>query len=415
MTLPIRILPILERWDCTGCGLCCRGNMVPLDDDDLRKLREQDWDNHPDFLGVRTKVRQGLRGKSYRLAQRGDGTCVFLMEDGLCRIHKEFGLEAKPLVCQMYPLQLIPLQNNAVLTLRRSCPTAAADRGKLLKTYRNAAEHLGTRRKLLAKASRPPKIIEKRRASWEDPLPVMDGIERLLTDDRYPMVRRMVHGLNFCRLLEACRLKRLDSTQLTELVTILLESSYQEASELFRERKPPTRSGAVLFRQCAAEYLRLHPKFIVQETWGQRFRLIPMALKMARGKGTTPQFHPDLPVTTFETLERPLGHLAEEVQRPFNRYFEVNVATRQYAVASKPGWSIIESFRDLALSYSVALWILRLCCTDSEPTHQDSIDLVTLIDRGQGYGPLEGGHHRRRVDTLARLNQLERLAAWYAR
>jgi lysine-N-methylase len=414
MNLPVRTLPINERWDCTGCGLCCRGNVVPLDEDDLRKLREQDWENHPELKGIRTTVKQGWRGRR-QLAQRDDGTCVFLMQDGLCRIHKEYGLEAKPLVCQMYPLQLIPLQKHAVLTLRRSCPTAAADKGKPLKEHSRAAKYLGTQRKLLDAPPRPPRVTGKLRASWSDATRVMDGIEHLMTDERFPMVRRMVHGVSFCRLLESCRFKRLDGSQFSELVGMLVESAPQETGDLFRDRQPPTRSAAVLFRQAASEYVRLHPKFILKETWSERLRLLPTAVRMARGKGLTPRFHPDLPIATFDSLERPLGHLAEEIQRPFNRYFEVNVATRQYAVASKLGWSIIDSFRALVLSYSAALWILRLCCSDREPSPSDAIDLVTLIDRGQGYAPLESRHHRHRVRTLARLDQLERLAAWYAR
>ena len=92
--------------------------------------------------------------------------------------------------------------------------------------------------------------------------------------------------------------------------------------------------------------------------------------------------HPELPVATFESLERPLGHLVEDIQRPLNRYYETNVAARQYAVASRPGWAIVESFRALALSYPVALWILRLCCPDRAPTKRDALDMVTLIDRG---------------------------------
>ena len=136
---------------------------------------------------------------------------------------------------------------------------------------------------------------------------------------------------------------------------------------------------------------------------------------MARGKGTTPRMHPDLPIATFESLERPLGHLAEDIQRPLNRYYETNVAARQFAVASRPAWAIVESFRALVLSYPVALWILRLCCPDHPPTRQDAIDMVTLIDRGQGYQPLTGGQHQHRVAALARLEQLERLVVWYAR
>ena len=34
-SLPLRALPIIEQWDCQGCGICCRGSIIPLSDDDL--------------------------------------------------------------------------------------------------------------------------------------------------------------------------------------------------------------------------------------------------------------------------------------------------------------------------------------------------------------------------------------------
>ena len=52
---------------------------------------------------------------------------------------------------------------------------------------------------------------------------------------------------------------------------------------------------------------------------------------------------------------------------------------------------------------------------DQPPTVPQVIDVVTAIDRGQGYGPLTGSQHRRRVSQLAGLDELGRLVAWYAR
>ena len=49
------------------------------------------------------------------------------------------------------------------------------------------------------------------------------------------------------------------------------------------------------------------------------------------------------------------------------------------------------------------------------PTVDDVIDVVTAIDRGQGYGPLSGRQHRRRIRNLSQLGEVERAAVWYAR
>ncbi len=59
--------------------------------------------------------------------------------------------------------------------------------------------------------------------------------------------------------------------------------------------------------------------------------------------------------------------------------------------------------------------MLRYFCGGREPAAEDVIDIITAIDRGQGYGALIGRQHRRRVSQLAALGELERLVIWYAR
>ena len=132
MSRPLVTLPIVERWDCHNCGICCRGSIVPLSGDDLRKLRAQHWEKHPEYGSSPIVVTHGLFRKTHELAKHRDGSCVFLTADGLCRIHAEHGPTAKPLVCQMFPLQLVPLEKSAVLTVRRACPSAAAEQGRTI-------------------------------------------------------------------------------------------------------------------------------------------------------------------------------------------------------------------------------------------------------------------------------------------
>ena len=91
VALPILVLPVApQRYSCHGCGNCCRDFTVQLSERDLAKLREQRWEER---LGE--PVTTEFRGRTY-LRQRDDGACVFLMDDGLCRIHREFGFAEKP-------------------------------------------------------------------------------------------------------------------------------------------------------------------------------------------------------------------------------------------------------------------------------------------------------------------------------
>ena len=95
--------------------------------------------------------------------------------------------------------------------------------------------------------------------------------------------------------------------------------------------------------------------------------------------------------------------------------YEVNAISLQYAIAARPGWALTESFRALALTYPIALWLLRWLTHDRAPDRQDAVELVTIIDRGQGHASLVNKHHRRRVRLLAANSQLDRLIAWHAR
>jgi lysine-N-methylase len=415
VSLPIKTLPIIERWDCASCGNCCRGSIIPLSVDDLQRLSDQRWEAHPDFEFVQTVVRPGWFGKRPQLAQRADGSCVFLTPDNRCRIHAEHGAAAKPLVCQMYPLQLVPQEKRAILTLRRSCPSAAADNGSELQKHLSFVKQMAEQGELLGKAIRAPAITRRYRGSWSEVLIVASAIERLMTDERYPLVRRLVHGVRFCALLEQCKLKRFDEARLPELMEILEDGSRQEASEFFQERTAPRGAIAPLFRQTAAEYLRLHSSYRVTDSWRERWRLARAAIAIARGRGTVPTIHAALPAVTFTELEQPLGHLSPEIQQPFVRLYEANASSLQYVNAARPGWSLVESFRAFALAYPVALWILRWSSHGRVPTSADAIEMVTIMDRGQGHEPLAGSQHRRRVSMMARSAELERMIVWYAR
>ena len=381
----------------------------------MARLREQQWEKHPDFRGVKILQSHGLFNKTYSLAKRKDGTCVFLDKQGLCRIHAEFGFDAKPLVCRMAPLQLVPMDTFAYLTARRYCPQAAAGKGHPI------AEHLARYRQMAAEKDPPlqpaklPPITRRCRRPWKDALRTTDAIERIMLDERFPIVRRLVHGLVFCEYLDQCRLHRLDGGKFAELIAVLEEASLEGAAPLFAERVPPRRTAGGIFRQVLLEYLRLHPRFVIEASLIERWRLVRAAVAFSRGKGSVPYIHGSFPPTTFARLEEPLGHLGEDVLRPINAYFESAAASKQYAVLNKPGWAITEGFRDLALSYPVAMWLLRLSCGDSKPQPDDAVDAVGALDRGQAYAGLSGYRHRQRVRALAKNHQLAHLISWYAR
>ena len=295
MTLPVRTAAVVERWDCHGCGRCCRAVIVPLSDEDVARLRSQHWDEHPEYRGVRIMVRHGLWKKSYRLALDGQQRCVFLTAQGRCRIHELHGEPAKPLLCRTFPFQLVPLERESHVTLRRHCPAAAADIGHTLEEQLGTIRELAAQRRDDSRPAGPPPITPAYRGTWPDFLRMTDALERFLLDRRYPLVRRVAHGLKFCDLLQRCRLRQLSGERLADLVVMLENSAVEEAGPLFIDRRPAGRAAELLFRQTTLEYVRLHPDCMVWPSWGERGRLVVAAMAFARGRGRLPRLHPSFP------------------------------------------------------------------------------------------------------------------------
>jgi lysine-N-methylase len=415
MPLPIQPLPMIERWDCHQCGVCCRGSIVPLSEDDVARLIAQKWHERPEFRNNPAMVRTNWLGHEYRLAHKSDGSCVFLTEDGLCRIHKELGFEAKPLICRMFPLQLVPRDKEAVLTIRRACPSAAADKGRPVAEHLKFAKERAREGNLASAAPHAPPIKSGELREWPVARRMLETCQRLLTDERFPPVRRLVHGLIFCNLVQRARTQSLTDERLTELFEVLENNVAEEVGEQFSNRRPPGSAARVLFRQTAAEFVRLHPGLDIKPSWGERWRLARAAWKFIRGRGELPSLHPSFPPATFEQLEQPLGVLEPGIYQPLNRMIETTAASWVYALANRNGWSIIDSLRILALTYPIGLWLLRWRAAGGLARPEYMPEIITALDRGQGYAPLAGSRQRRRVQILARLEELERLVVWYAR
>lgn len=408
------MLPNEERWDCHQCGICCRGSLVPLSSADLDRLKNQKWEEHPDFQGQPVVIPHGSAG-GFRLAQRADATCVFLNDQGLCRIHAELGFEAKPTICRVFPLQLIPQDKQMVLTLRRACPSSALDRGQPLAGHLPMMREFVAEGRLDAEAIPPPRFKSRELREWKTVRLFLAALARLLQDERYPPVRRIVHALQMASLVETAKTKSLAHAQIAELLQAMEAVVAEESREFFENRRPPSWFAGIFFRQIAAEYLRLHPAYRAQKTWSQRWQLTTTAFRMARGSGSLPKLHPEFPGVTFAELEEPLGKIDPQVYVPLARLIETSAASFLYALAHRGGWSVVESLRSLALLFPVGLWLLRWASHGREPTVEDMVNIVVALDRGQGFQNLNTALQRWRLNTLGSQQELERLVVWYAR
>ncbi len=415
MSLPIVLLENEEKWDCHQCGFCCRGSLIPLSNLDAERLRNQKWNEQSEYQKLRITVYDRGAESGTRLAHRSDGSCVFLNEDGLCRIHSKYGIEAKPTICQTFPLQLISHEHQAVLTLRRACPSAAADLGRSTSNHFPLVKKLVRDGRLTAESTAPPLLKTGEARDWKIIQSVLESAGDLLQDDRYPPVRRLVHVLQFASLLQAAKTKRLSDAQIVELAQTLAELAPEESKIFFDDRQPPRAYSKTLFRLAAINLARLHPEAQHQSNWATRFQLVKTAWLVMRGAGKMPVIGKVFPIANMGELESPLGVLRPELYLPLARFIETNSASFMYAISDRRAWSVVDSIRGLALRFPVALWLLRWLAHGREPSVQDVLHIVVALDRSQGYEPLCGTNHRLRLSMLGANGELERLVVWYAR
>src|SRR5438067_408328 len=136
MSLPVRHLPVLQNWDCHGCTNCCRDYLVPVTEVERQRLVAQGWEKDPDVGDLPLFIRYGPPWRRrYRLNARGNGNCIFLTEQGRCRIHERFGGGTKPLACRLFPFVLVAADDHWRVSLRYACPSVAANRGRLLSEH----------------------------------------------------------------------------------------------------------------------------------------------------------------------------------------------------------------------------------------------------------------------------------------
>ncbi|HVO41397.1 MAG TPA: hypothetical protein VMT34_02185, partial [Aggregatilineales bacterium] len=115
------IVSASARHACRRCTSSCRNYDVMLSAVEAQRLSLNLWRtllyNVPDDVPLVTHD-SATGGYSLNKIQ---GRCVFLDCDDLCVIHKSSGIEAKPIVCQLFPLHTIASPAGIHISLNTGC------------------------------------------------------------------------------------------------------------------------------------------------------------------------------------------------------------------------------------------------------------------------------------------------------
>ncbi len=421
MKFPIRHLPVIQNWSCHQCGNCCREYFVTVTDDEKKRIEEQGWTDRPEFKDQPIFAKLGPPWRrEYRLTHRADGSCIFLDERGLCRIHAEFGEPAKPIACQMYPYMLVPAGDELRVSVRFSCPSAVKNLGRpvtdQLDTIRRYA------RELIPADARPPKppaLRPRHTVNWSNLLRIITVLERIIADDATDLPQRLIRALTFARLLEQARVAKLEDERFRELLEILEDASGADAPTELTDPSACAGWARMLFRmmvaQCARKDLSPHLRRGLRGRWG----LFRAAVQFARGRGPIPRLQPLFREVDFAAVEKSFGAVPAEAVAILERYYRIKITGMQFFGSPFFHVPLIEGFYGLTLTFPVILWIARWIAAGAGRdvlTTDDVCTAITVVDHQWGFSAALGFSNARwRVRTLAAHGQIERLILSYSR
>lgn len=393
VALPLVVLPLnAQRYSCHGCGNCCRDFTVQLRPADLRKLESQAW---AEKLGMPVTV--DFRGVTY-LRQRDDGACVFLMDDGLCRIHKEYGFAEKPIACQMFPFVPVPDDRRTRVGLSFACQSVRENKGAELRSHTAEVDRM-TR-------AIPETRLATYTAMLADAMSAKDGELDTLSYavDAYLArgdltFRDRFDGLAWVAAsLGRAKLAEVRATRFRELVALLFSALPGELEHLPLEEALPKQ--ARLLRQ--AVYARLEDVQVNQAKAKGRWRTVLAQLltsrAFTRGKGRVPGVARGLlGEVSFDAIQG-VSILSESPDRDaiedlFVRYARATVVGGRAWGAGYYGWPAIRGLQALVLNLACAAWLARGLAAARGREHatiDDARDALGRIDRHAGRAPWLG-------------------------
>jgi lysine-N-methylase len=423
MSFPVRHLPVLQNWDCHVCGTCCKEYQVVVTKEEKERIEAQGWDPDKDLGGLPPFKRFGrFWRRQYQLNHRADGSCVFLSEQGRCRVHERFGYQSKPLPCRLYPFVLIPHGDSWGVSVRYACPSSAANKGRPLPKHdeelREFAEGVAQRVGLTPQPDgsliRAPRLQGNQRVDWPDIQRFARALVSLLGNRKDPMERRLRKCLALAVLCRQSRFDRVTGTNLDEFLKILGESVDADVPADATTVPRPGWVGRILFRQTLAVYTRKDHGPNRGPALGGRLSRIAAAWRFVRGRGAVPRMHAWIPEKTFEEVEQPVGPLSEAADEVLERYYKVKVGSLQFCGAAAFGMSFWEGFEALALTFPAILWVARTFAP--LPTEERVTKALSIVDDHFGFNRvLSTLRQRLSFKILARHGELTRLIAWYSR
>ena len=393
--------------------------MIEITEDERQRVLGQKWtakDGGADDQPVVVAHAGPPWKRRYRLAHRNDGACVFLNEDGLCRIHAKFGEAAKPLACRIYPYAFHPSGKRVTVSLRFSCPSVVANKGKAVAANRDELKQMA-RLLVPARAEEilPPRITSRESLEWSDTLRIVESLDHLIATGDGPFIERLMQCLTLVGLIEQSQFRLIRGQRLSEFLEIVSQAA---ADESVPKPEKPASVALMQFRLLVAHYARKDTAADLSTGLAGRWRLLRAATRFASGSGIAIPLQDCFREVSFESIEHPFGGLPADADELLTRYLRVKLQGLHFCGPACYDLAVVEGFYTLALIVPAICWIARwLAASDGrhELSVDDSARAISIADHHHGYSAVFGSRgFRRRVRMLRTTADLHRLVLWYA-
>jgi lysine-N-methylase len=395
IALPILNLAVREqRYSCHGCGNCCRDFTVQLRDADIEKLREQDWDAK---LGEPVTIE--FRGTTF-LRQREDGACIFLMDDGRCRIHHEFGFEAKPIACQLFPFHLMPASGgqSVAMGINFACQSVLENKGAELPSHAGELRRMMDSLPEVSQPSQSPMLNGSLRASSSEAQALVSAIDQWLRRSDLNLNVRL-DGLGWAAAsLGKARLESVRERRFADLLSVLFSALPEELAHYPLD--PATPKQRAMLRRAA--FTRTEDPKLNRIKAEGRLRLTLRQLsrqrQFASWRGMVPAIGAGWPaqirvpqVETVQPAQDPNEIAA--IDDLMTRYLRASVLGGRCWGAGYYGWPMIDGLKAMLLNVAVIGWLARLHAAGSGREMLDITDVraaLGRVDRTSGRAPWLG-------------------------
>ena len=404
-------LPEAQNWSCHNCGGCCKQHGIAITEAERQRIESQNWTSD-DGVSADWLVREK---RSLRLNHREDGSCVFLDDQGLCRIHGKFGEAAKPLACRIYPYVFHPAGGRMTVSLRYSCPSVAENLGR--SAARSRGEIAAIAKLVVPEEAQqlpPPPVSPGEEVDWNDFRRIVDALDATL-EQPASLTQRLREAVFWVGLLGQATLEAVRGPRLSDLLGVLTGAAADELRLL--PDKPVSPLGAAQFRMLVAQYARQDTEVDRRAGWRGRLRLLTSALRWTRGRGAAVPFRADFRPAPFTDIETGCWPLPPEADEMLTRYLRTKVRGLHFCGRGYYDAPLAEGWLSLVLCVCSIAWLARWSALSSgrrEIAASDLVLAVTTADHHHGFSDaLATRAARRRVRLLQQTGDIDALLRRY--